>query len=61
MESSSNALIDFGRFVTGFLVVMGIGMFAYCEVGVAEMRRKRRHARCQDCRERNQADVCVVM
>ena len=25
MESAGNAVIDFGRFVTGFLVVMGIG------------------------------------
>ncbi|KAL8685454.1 MAG: hypothetical protein Q9218_007750 [Villophora microphyllina] len=27
MESSGNAVVDFGRFCTGFLVVMGIGMF----------------------------------
>ena len=27
MENSGNALIDFGRFLTGFLVVMGVGMF----------------------------------
>lgn len=26
MESAGNAVIDFGRFCTGFLVVMGIGM-----------------------------------
>lgn len=26
MENSGNALVDFGRFVTGFLVVMGVGM-----------------------------------
>ena len=25
MESASSAVIDFGRFLTGFLVVMGIG------------------------------------
>ena len=25
MENSGNALIDFGRFLTGFLVVMGVG------------------------------------
>ena len=25
MESAGNAVIDFGRFCTGFLVVMGIG------------------------------------
>lgn len=25
MESAGNAVIDFGRFLTGFLVVMGIG------------------------------------
>lgn len=28
IESSGNALVDFGRFMTGFLVFMGIGMFA---------------------------------
>jgi len=27
MESSGGAVVDFGRFMTGFLVVMGIGMF----------------------------------
>jgi hypothetical protein len=26
VESSGNALVDFGRFCTGFLIVMGIGM-----------------------------------
>ena len=26
MENAGNAVIDFGRFCTGFLVVMGIGM-----------------------------------
>lgn len=26
MESSGSAVVDFGRFCTGFLVVMGIGM-----------------------------------
>ena len=26
MESAGNAVIDFGRFCTGFLVVMGVGM-----------------------------------
>lgn len=26
MESVGNALVDFGRFLTGFLVVMGIGI-----------------------------------
>jgi len=33
MESSGNAAIDFGRFCTGFLVVMGIALpalFAHC-------------------------------
>ncbi|KAL9623330.1 MAG: hypothetical protein Q9160_002437 [Pyrenula sp. 1 TL-2023] len=31
MESAGNAIIDFGRFCTGFLVVMGVGMFwQYC-------------------------------
>jgi predicted membrane-bound spermidine synthase len=27
MESSGNGIVDFGRFFTGFLVVMGIGKF----------------------------------
>ena len=27
MENAGNAVIDFGRFCTGFLVVMGVGMF----------------------------------
>jgi hypothetical protein len=27
MESSGNGIVDFGRFLTGFLVVMGIGEF----------------------------------
>ena len=27
MESAGNAVIDFGRFCTGFLVVMGVGRF----------------------------------
>jgi hypothetical protein len=27
VESSSNAVVDFGRFCTGFLVLMGVGMF----------------------------------
>jgi hypothetical protein len=26
VESSGNAVVDFGRFCTGFLVVMGVGM-----------------------------------
>ena len=26
MESAGNAVVDFGRFCTGFLVVMGVGM-----------------------------------
>ncbi|KAF2836889.1 vacuolar protein sorting 55 superfamily protein [Patellaria atrata CBS 101060] len=33
MESSSNGVVDFGRFMTGFLVVMGIALpvlFAHC-------------------------------
>ena len=29
MESSGSALVDFGRFCTGFLVVMGIGELAF--------------------------------
>lgn len=26
MESAGSAVVDFGRFCTGFLVVMGVGM-----------------------------------
>ena len=26
MESAGSAIVDFGRFCTGFLVVMGVGM-----------------------------------
>lgn len=29
MESSSSAIVDFGRFCTGFLVVMGVGMVPF--------------------------------
>ena len=28
MENAGNAVVDFGRFCTGFLVVMGIGVFS---------------------------------
>ncbi len=27
MESAGSAIVDFGRFCTGFLVVMGVGTF----------------------------------
>ena len=27
MESAGSAVVDFGRFCTGFLVVMGVGRF----------------------------------
>ncbi|MCJ1230425.1 Vacuolar protein sorting-associated protein 55 [Toensbergia leucococca] len=27
MESAGSAVVDFGRFCTGFFVVMGVGMF----------------------------------
>jgi hypothetical protein len=27
MESAGNGIVDFGRFLTGFFVVMGIGKF----------------------------------
>lgn len=35
MESSGNAMVDFGRFCTGFLVVMGIGTFCVPYSGLA--------------------------
>lgn len=34
VESSGNALVDFGRFCTGFLVVMGIGMLPIDTAGM---------------------------
>ena len=36
MESSGNGIIDFGRFCTGFLVVMGVGMLTDHELHAAE-------------------------
>jgi hypothetical protein len=35
MENGGSGVVDFGRFLTGFLVVMGIGMFSYlpCQAG----------------------------
>lgn len=33
MDSSGNAAADFGRFMTGFLVLMGIGEFALFDPG----------------------------
>lgn len=30
VESSGAAVLDLGRFCTGFLVVMGLGMFLFC-------------------------------
>ena len=30
MDSPSTAAVDFGRFLTGFLVVMGIGEWIFC-------------------------------
>ena len=38
MESGGNAVVDFGRFCTGFLVVMGIGM-STCVFGNEDDRR----------------------
>ena len=32
-ESSSSAVLDLGKFCTGFLVVMGIGEFSPCGTG----------------------------
>jgi hypothetical protein len=35
MESSGSAIVDFGRFMTGFLVVMGVALpvlLAHCEL-----------------------------
>jgi len=42
-EGGGNAIVDFGKFVTGFLVVMGIGklfFFSSQEKGGEERRRK---------------------
>lgn len=38
VESGGNAVVDFGRFCTGFLVVMGIGM-STCVFGNEDDRR----------------------
>ena len=38
VESSGNAVVDFGKFCTGFLVVMGVGMFALFFDGFARVR-----------------------
>jgi len=32
MESSGSAIVDFGRFCTGFLVVMGVGMASHMDL-----------------------------
>lgn len=33
MESPGSAVVDFGRFCTGFLVVMGVGMILFPSEG----------------------------
>ena len=39
MESAGNAFVDFGRFCTGFLVVMGVGRFyAFSLLALLEVR-----------------------
>jgi hypothetical protein len=37
MESAGNAVIDFGRFCTGFMVVMGIGRSPVQQISAAQM------------------------
>lgn len=32
MESAGSAVVDFGRFCTGFLVVMGVGMCFFAKI-----------------------------
>lgn len=44
MESSGSAIVDFGRFLTGFFVVMGIGMFGLIFI-LKVVRRKRKRKR----------------
>lgn len=44
-ESSSSAVLDLGKFCTGFLVVMGIGEFPPCGAGVSR-RRSREEMSC---------------
>ncbi len=39
MESAGSAIVDFGRFCTGFLVVMGVGMCcAFPALSIIERR-----------------------
>jgi len=33
-EGGGNALLDFGKFVTGALVVMGVGMYGFSSAGI---------------------------
>lgn len=37
MESAGSAIVDFGRFCTGFLVVMGVGM---CHASTSSQKHK---------------------
>jgi hypothetical protein len=41
MESAGNAVIDFGRFCTGFLVVMGVGTFRHTLMSSRSHGRKK--------------------
>ena len=34
MESAGSAIVDFGRFCTGFLVVMGVGMSCFSQLSI---------------------------
>ena len=44
MESAGSAVVDFGRFCTGFLVVMGVGR---CSFSSRRQRAGREQAECE--------------
>ena len=46
MESSGSAVVDFGRFCTGFLVVMGVGTYYHvaCAVDASLLPCQLRHS-----------------
>ena len=54
MESAGSAVVDFGRFCTGFLVVMGVGM---CP---SHQRRQREQAECEAMGIRLDKDLMLM-
>jgi hypothetical protein len=58
MESTGNGIVDFGRFFTGFLVVMGIGKSTQDE---EDQRAGQYNQYSLDTRRRKQAIVRIQM